>query len=95
MQALIVAHERRNLYSNISDNSKGVVFFGVPHSGSNVAMWGNYAIRVVEKASLGFAGNANFIKALEAHSTEFAHISTQFVERGAYLRINTFYELNQ
>ena len=92
LQALIVAHERRGQYQEILSSTRGVVFFGVPHSGSDGAFWANYTVQLVEKASIGFRGNSYFTEILKSHSPEFANISRQFVERGMNLHIQTFYE---
>lgn len=70
---------------------KGVVFFGVPHRGSDIAYWANFAASILEVFALGRT-NKRFISALKQNSKTFADISRQFIERAASLEIRTFYE---
>jgi hypothetical protein len=89
---LILAHERSSIYGNLLDRIRGSVFFGVPHRGSDVAYWGNFAANVLTVAQLGFGTNSRFVYALQRNSRTFAEISQQFIERGSKLDIRTFYE---
>jgi hypothetical protein len=69
-----------------------LVFFGVPHGGSDIAYWGNFAANLLKITQLGFGTNTSFVEALKRNSATFADISQQFSECGANLRIRTFYE---
>lgn len=64
----------------------------MPHRGSDAAYWGLFAAKLLNNAQLGFGTNIKYIKALEKNSKELDHISQQFVERGAKLKIRTFFE---
>jgi hypothetical protein len=71
---------------------RGLVFFGVPHRGSDVAFWGSFAANLLKITQLGFGTNTRFVEALKRNSETFADISQQFIERAANLPIRTFYE---
>ena len=93
-KALIVAHERSSLYGSLLNSVSGMVLFGVPHRGSDVAYWANFAANVLNASQLG--ANANFVRSLQKNSNAFSDISHQFIERAANLRkIYTFYELEK
>jgi len=79
------------VYGDLLRSVRGCVFFGVPHRGADTAYWANFGTNVI-KAALFVRVHANFIAALRQNSKAFADISQQFVERGASLRIRTFYE---
>jgi hypothetical protein len=89
---MILTHERSNYYSNLLKSVRGSVFFGVPHRGSDLAYWKNFAATILKVAQLGFGTNKNFVKPLRRNSAVFSEISQQFIERGADLQIRTFYE---
>jgi hypothetical protein len=88
---LTVAHEREGLYNDIKISTQGVVFFGTPHCGSDIAN----ATKVVRDIfSLCTAGSfrADLLKSLETNSADLIEIAAQFVERAVPLRILTVYE---
>jgi hypothetical protein len=88
---LTIAHERQGLYNNIKNSTKGVVFFGTPHCGSDVAN----ATRVLRDIiSLSTAGlfRADLLRNLERNSADLVEIAAQFVERAVPLQIVTIYE---
>jgi hypothetical protein len=64
----------------------------VPHRGSDIAYWGNFAGNLLKITQLGFGTNTSFMEALKRNSTTFDNISKQFSECGANLPIRTFYE---
>jgi hypothetical protein len=89
---MILAHGRLRHYADLLNSVRGLVFFGVPHRGSDVAYWGNFAANLLKITQLGFSTNTSFVEALKRNSETFADISQQFIERGANLPIRTFYE---
>jgi hypothetical protein len=91
---LILANERSDHWSNIRDNTAGIIFFAVPHRGSDIAFWGNLATNVLKFATLGTRGNDNFVHALKRNSREFSTISHAFLQpaRRLTLAVRTFYE---
>ena len=91
-QALIIAHERSKYYADLSNSVRGLVFFAVPHRGSDSAYWATFAANLLRSLQLGFCTNPNFLKALQRNSETFSNISKQFIERGETLEIRTFYE---
>jgi len=92
LKALILAHERSRYYADLLNSVRGLIFFGVPHHGSDVAYWGNLAANLLRIFQLGFSTNTNFVEALKRDSQTFTDISQQFIERGTNLSIRTFYE---
>lgn len=93
-KALIIAHERSSHYGSLLTKVSGMVLFGVPHRGSDVAYWADFAAKVLNASQLG--ANANFVHSLQKNSKAFQNISQQFIERAADLkRIYTFYELEK
>jgi hypothetical protein len=91
-QALIIAHERSSYYGDLLDCVKAAVFFGVPHRGADLAYWAAFLSNILKTMLLGFATRTTFVEALKRNSPTFADISQQFIERGAKLKIITFYE---
>jgi hypothetical protein len=92
IKALILANEQSRHYPDLLNSVRGLVFFGVPHRGSDVAYWGNFAANLLKITQLGFGTNTSFVKVLKRNSTAFAEISQQFIGCGANLPIRTFYE---
>jgi hypothetical protein len=88
---VIIAHERPLVYGDLLKCVYGVAFFGVPHRGSEVAYWGNFAANLLKMPLLGNT-NTKFVAALQKNSETFANISQQFIEHGSSLQIRTFYE---
>jgi len=91
-QAMILAHHRSKYYGNLLQHVRAIVFFGVPHRGSDVAYWATFAANILQFGQLGLRTNPTYVKALQRNSSTFAEISTQFVERAESLSIRTFFE---
>jgi hypothetical protein len=91
-KVLILAHERSGIYGQLLDCVRGVVFFGVPHRGADLAFWGSFAANLLKITQLGLGTNTTFVEALQRNSNTFAQISRQFTERGAKIQVRTFYE---
>ncbi|KAL8654315.1 MAG: hypothetical protein Q9226_003490 [Calogaya cf. arnoldii] len=91
-KALVLAHQRSTTYSNLLDRVQGVMFLGTPHRGSDVAYWMGFVARAFQTAQLGTGTNSKLLEALEKNSSTLSNISQEFVERGAGLKIRTFYE---
>ncbi|KAK6440972.1 RAS2 protein [Oleoguttula sp. CCFEE 5521] len=92
-KAMIIAHERSQLYGKMLSKVHSAVFFGVPHRGSDIAFWAYFAGKLLEPALLGFVTNTRHVSALRRNSKTFADISQQFIDRGAMLKvIRTYYE---
>jgi hypothetical protein len=89
---MVLAWERERLFGDILKSIGGVLFFGVPHRGSDVAFWADFPVKITKYASIGFRGNDKFLDALKRDSKDWRELSESFVERGADLRIRTFYE---
>jgi hypothetical protein len=91
-QALILAHERSNLYGDLLNRVRGVAFMGTPHRGSDSAFWASFLANVLYVANVGLNTNRELVAALKKESTTLSKLSEQFIERGARLQITTFYE---
>jgi hypothetical protein len=91
---MIIANERSQYYGDLLESVYGSMFFGVPHRGSNsgIAYWADFAARLINLGSFGFATNTRYLQKLQTNSSAFSAISAQFVERAAPLKIRTFYE---
>ena len=89
---MIIAYERSSIYGNVLNSVYAMVFFGVPHRGSDLAYWSTLAARLLNTISLGSRTNTSFVEALQRNSQTFADISQSFIERAAPLKIRTFYE---
>jgi len=93
LQAMITAWNDSATYGPLLEKIYGLVFFGVPNRGAELAYWAGLPARLLNHALLGFAGNKSFLKALEKSSDEWRSISRDFVNRGAGLSsIRTFFE---
>jgi hypothetical protein len=91
---MIIANERLQHYSDLLQCVYGSMYFGVPHRGSNsgIAYWADFAARLVNFGSFGFASNTKYLQQLQSNSSAFSAISAQFIDRAAPLKIRTFYE---
>jgi hypothetical protein len=92
---MILAHERSSAYGQLLGSVRGLMFFATPHRGSDAAYWAHFAARLLHMIQVGRGTNPSFVAALQRNSTEFANISTQFIERAVSLRIRSFYETDR
>lgn len=82
-----------SLYGPMLEKIYGIVFFGVPHRGADLAYWAGLPASLLDHGLLGFGGNRAFLKVLERNSGEWRTISRDFVQRAAQVSvIRTFYE---
>ncbi|KAE8445546.1 hypothetical protein EG329_013310 [Mollisiaceae sp. DMI_Dod_QoI] len=88
---LTIAHERQGLYNDIKVATKGVIFFGTPHCGSDVANTSR-VIRDIFSFCTAGSFRADLLRNLERSSDELVEIAAQFVERAIRLQIVTVYE---
>ena len=65
---------------------------GTPHRGSDLAWWSSFLANILRVATVSTSTNPKLVTALKNESTGLSDISTQFIERGANLKIYTFYE---
>lgn len=88
-----LANERSDLWRDIVDSVFSIIFFAVPHRGADVASLATVTANVYTFATLGFAGNKNFVEALKRNSLEFWQISNAFIQPASRVRIiRSFYE---
>jgi hypothetical protein len=80
-------------YGSLLEKVFGLVFFGVPHRGANLAYWAGFPASLLDHALLGFGGNRSFLRALQKNLDKWRTISQDFVQRRAQLSsIQTFFE---
>lgn len=93
-KALILAHECPSDpdYKDILDNSRAIVFLGVPHNGIDSSYWATLGRYTLKGARLGRFANTALMADLQKNSKMLIDISKQFVHRGKDLKIYTFYE---
>lgn len=89
---MIIAHERSNYYSDLLNQVRAIVFFGVPHRGANAAYWAAFAAKILYYGQLGLRTNTAYVEALKKNSPTFAEISEKFSRLAEPLSIRTFYE---
>src|SRR5436305_4388400 len=87
---MINAHGRLSMFGDLLSSVRGVIFFGVPHRGADLASSASFATNLINL--LGINTNQSFVTALQRNSKTFMDISEQFIERAARLQIRTFYE---
>jgi hypothetical protein len=90
-QALNRAFEKER-YRPLLRKVVGVMFFGTPHRGSDLASWGTTFSNIIRFGTLGTTTNSKLSKDLESNSRILASITKSFVERGKGLEIYNFYE---
>lgn len=89
---VISAHEQDTFYSGILNSIQGVVFFGTPHRGSDLASWDLMAVSLLQASTLGYIANSKLSKDLKIKSRTLKRISESFAHRGAKFGIRSFYE---
>lgn len=90
-KCLALAQERQKLYGDIKSSTIGVVFFGTPHAGSDIARWTRVIRDIANAATFGNA-RSDLIKNLERRSGELAELAASSVERLEELQIISVYE---
>jgi hypothetical protein len=92
VQALILAHEAQEFYGHVLRSTKGMVFLGTPHRGSDLVPWSLLLSNLINAASLGLAVRKELLRNIDRDSEALMEISRQFVHRAAPLRIRSFIE---
>ena len=90
-QLLTVAHERNSIYEDISNSTRGVMFMGTPHFGSDLANW-TRVLRNIGNFCTAGSVRIDLLKGLESKSAELAELSMQFIDRGNAIKIVSVYE---
>ncbi|KAH6974942.1 hypothetical protein BKA56DRAFT_589804 [Ilyonectria sp. MPI-CAGE-AT-0026] len=91
-KALVLAHEAQDFYRDILHSTKGIVFMGTPHRGSDVVPWTLLLTNLINAASLGQAFRKSLLKTLDRDSAVLSEISRQFVHRSSLLKIRSCIE---
>lgn len=88
---MIKAH-CNDMYTTVSRYIHGVLFFGTPHRGSDIASWGTIFSNVLRVGSFGTSTNSSLIKELQRNSRTLDMISRSFADCGKDVNIVSFYE---
>jgi hypothetical protein len=91
-QALINAHERFDVHANILEHTRGIVFMGTPHLGTNAADWPSMLAGLIKVSTFGTSTNTPLLDELRQNSQILTKICRQFTGRISGLKILTFYE---
>ncbi|KAK4236388.1 hypothetical protein C8A03DRAFT_45622 [Achaetomium macrosporum] len=95
-QALMIARNEWKVFGDILTSTKGIVFFGTPHRGSDVAQWGE-VIGNVKAASFGTRPRTPFFKLLRPNAKDLLDLSEDFrphrAELGPHSRHSAVMEL--
>lgn len=89
-KALILAHDRQQIYNTIAESKVGIVFLATPHQGSGLAALGQLACKLLR--ACGMRANKKLVTCLRQDADILWDISCQFVERSAEIYIKSFYE---
>jgi hypothetical protein len=89
---LILAHEAQDFYGSISQSTRGIVFMGTPHRGSDLVPWTLLLSNLINIASLGQGIRKKLLRDLHVDSVLLKDVSSQFVHRATALKIMSFVE---
>ncbi|KAK3900045.1 Alpha/Beta hydrolase protein [Staphylotrichum tortipilum] len=92
-QALRLARNEPKLFGHIADCTKGIVFFGTPHRGTDVANWGE-VIAGIKAASFGTRPKTPFLKMLRYNSKDLLDLSDEFRTIAENYALMSFVEAN-
>ncbi|KAL8371675.1 hypothetical protein RB595_001465 [Gaeumannomyces hyphopodioides] len=91
-QALRIARNEPRL-AIVADSTKGIVFFGTPHRGTDVANWGELLAKV-KSASYGTRPRTKFLKLLRSNSNDLMDLSEDFRPIAQNYALVSFIEQN-
>lgn len=83
----------RTRYQDLAKHTRGVLFFGTPHKGSDLAGLGSVLANFLRLSSLGASTNAQLVRDLARNSAKLEHISDTFLQHASSLKVVAFYEL--
>ena len=87
-----MAHEASHDYGTILDCTKGIVFMGTPHCGSDLVPWSLMLINIINQVPLKNKIQKALLRNLGSNSEMLTDISRQFLHRSSGLKIMTFTE---
>lgn len=90
---MIFASKDPEKYSDIAESTRGIVFFGTPHRGSDVADWTAVVSDVLQAAMA--RPQSRLLHALQSHSPELWKVSMDFRPLAPKYAITSFYESNE
>jgi hypothetical protein len=80
-------------YQDLAKYTRGVLFFGTPHKGSELAGLGTVLANFLRLSSLGASTNVQLVRDLARNSAKLEQVSDAFLQHGSSLKVITFYEL--
>jgi len=88
----VIAHEAGDFYGDLLRLTKGIIFMGTPHRGSDLVPWSLLISNLINVASFGRGIRKDLLKNLEKDGKTLIEISNQFVHRSTPLRIMSLVE---
>jgi len=88
----VIAHEAEDFYGDLLRLTKGIIFMGTPHRGSDLVPWSLLLSNLINVASLGRGIRKDLLKNLEKDGKTLMDISNQFVHRSTPLQIMSLVE---
>jgi hypothetical protein len=90
---LILALEQQHRYGDILTSTRGIVFLGTPHRGSQLANWTTFSRDIINIAPFGpSVVRKTLLQDLETKSGLLKAISEAFQHRALNIKITSFYE---
>lgn len=91
-KALVMAHEAAHDYGTILDSTKGIVFMGTPHRGSDLIPWSLMLVNIINHVPFKNKIQKALLRNLDSNSDMLTEISRQFLHRSSGLKIMSFTE---
>ena len=88
----MLANEDIDAYGSLLDSTRGIIFLGTPHRGSEFVSSMLMFTNLINLVSFGKVIRKTLLRSLETNSQMLAEISRQFVHRSTGLKIMTFIE---
>lgn len=83
----------KDQFGDILSSTRGLVFFGTPHRGTDVAVWGEMVARI-KVASYGRMGLSDYFRVLRPNQKDLMDISEDFRPLATRFAISSFNEDN-
>lgn len=87
-----MAHEAAHDYGTILDSTRGIVFMGTPHRGSDLIPWSLMLVNIINHVLFKNKIRKALLRNLDSNSDMLTEISRQFLHRSSGLKIMTFTE---
>ncbi|KAL1836742.1 hypothetical protein VTJ49DRAFT_4717 [Mycothermus thermophilus] len=92
-QALCTANIEQRKFGDILTSTRGIVFFGTPHRGTDAAVWGEMVARI-KFAAFGKRELNDWFRVLRPDQKDLVNVSEDFRPLATRFAISSFYEEN-